>query len=417
MPQLRHVRYSETIMLKQSLFKLLTFSSVLAVVLLASCAQPGREKDGSELLSPIPNYGAAPLIRVKLSKPSELSAVTVKSDKATLMLDGRRMDIEGDIKLTHADGAIDAGSYGRATSVEITPRGKPAYFDVEGRIYRGKLRLIATSTGWEAVNVVDMEQYVAGVIGWEMIAGWPVEALKAQAIASRTYALFEMERRRGSGDNWDLDDTTQFQVYGGVGPADNPKHWRETANVLAARQATSGMVLTYHGKGFRAYFHSTSGGATTDPATALLVDDVIEPLKGVELGEFDKESPKANWEIRLPEGEVKARLIEKGVTPSDIIRVESNETSSSGHAITLKLYDRTGHHRVVSAVAIRQALGLFSTRFSAVKNGDEWVFTGKGYGHGCGMCQWSARGMAKAGWDSDRILGTMYPGSELKSIY
>lgn len=404
-------------MTKRLMFKVLTFCAILAVVLLASCAQPGREKDGSELLSPIPAYGAAPLIRVKLSKPSEKSAVTVKSDKSMLTLDGRRMEVDGDIKLTLADGAVDAGSYGRATSVEIAPQGKPAFFDVEGRIYRGKLRLVANGGGWDVVNVVDLEQYVAGVIGWEMIASWPVEALKAQAIASRTYALFEMERRRGSGDNWDLDDTTQFQVYGGVGPADNPKHWRETANVLEARQATTGMVLTYNGKGFRAYFHSTSGGATTDPATALLVDDVIEPLKGVDLGDFDKDSPKARWELRLPEGEVKARLIEKGVTPYDIIRIENNETSASGHAITLKLFDRTGHHRIVSAVSIRQALGLYSTRFKGEKNGDEWVFSGQGYGHGCGMCQWSARGMAKAGWDSERILGTMYPGSELKSLY
>ena len=397
--------------------KLLTLSSILAVVVLASCAQPTREKDGSELLSPIPSYGAAPLIRVKLSKPSEKSSLTVKSDKSVLLLDGRRMDVEGDIKLKLANGSVDAGSFGRATSVEISPLGKPAFFDVEGRIYRGKLRLVATPRGWDVVNVVDLEQYVAGVIGWEMIASWPVEALKAQAIASRTYALFEMNRRRGSGDNWDLDDTTRFQVYGGVGPADNPKHWRETANVLEARQATTGMVLTYNGKGFRAYFHSTSGGATTDPATALLVDDVIEPLRGVELGEFDKDSPKADWELRLAEGEVKARLIEKGVTPYDIIRIENAEESESGHAVTLKLFDRTGHHRVVSAVAIRQALGLYSTRFTAEKNGDEWVFNGKGYGHGCGMCQWSARGMAKAGWDSERILDTMYPGSELKSIY
>lgn len=404
-------------MIKRTMFRLITFSSILAAVLLASCAQPSRERDGSDLLTPIPSYGAAPLIRVKLSKPTEKSSVTLKSDSATLSVDGRRMEVSGDVRLSRIDGSIDAGSYGRGTTIEYVPQGKPAYFDVEGRIYRGKLRLVSTPGGWEVINVVDLEQYVAGVIGWEMIASWPVEALKAQAIASRTYALFEMERRRGSGDQWDLDDTTQFQVYGGVGPADNPKHWRETANVLEARQATTGVVLTYEGKGFRAYFHSTSGGATTDPATALLTDDVIEPLKGVELGEFDKDSPKSSWQINMASSEVKARLIEKGVTPSDIIRIETDEAGASGHAITLKLYDRRGHHRVVSAVAIRQALGLFSTRFNAEKNGDEWVFRGSGYGHGCGMCQWSARGMAKAGWDSDRILDAMYPGSELRSIY
>jgi stage II sporulation protein D len=404
-------------MIKQSLFRMLSFGAILAVVLLSSCAQPTRERDGSELLRPIPAYGAAPLIRVKLAKPSALASLSVKPGPASLVLDGRRMDVEGEIRLSLADGAIDAGSFGRATSVEITPHGKPAFFDVEGRLYRGRLRLISTPEGWDVVNVVDLEQYVAGVIGWEMIASWPVEALKAQAIASRTYALFEMERRRGSGENWDLDDTTQFQVYGGVGPADNPKHWRETANVLAAREATTGIVLTYDGQGFCAYFHSTSGGHTTDPATALLRDDTIEPLKGVELGRFDQDSPKAEWEVRMPAHEVKARLIEKGVLPSDIIRIDSAEKGASGHAVTLKLYDRTGHHRVVSALAVRQALGLFSTRFEAEKLGDEWIFRGRGFGHGCGMCQWSARGMAREGWSSERILETMYPGSELKSIY
>ncbi|MCA8914621.1 MAG: SpoIID/LytB domain-containing protein [Planctomycetes bacterium] len=385
--------------------------------MIASCTQPTRDKGESELLSPIPTYGAAPLIRVKLAQPSKADTSTVDAGKAYVTIDGRRVETEGKISLSVAGGKVVAGELGSAASIEIEPMERPTHFDIDGRIYRGKLRVVAIGGGWEVVNVVDLEQYVAGVVGWEMIAGWPVEALKAQAVASRTYALFEMEHARGAGRGWDVDDTTQYQVYGGIGPADNPKLWRETANVLAARQETTGQVLTYHGQGFRAYFHSTSGGHTVDPYTAFGIKETIEPLMGVDLGEFDKESPKATWNVTMSAAEVRARFIEKGLSPSDVIRIDAGETSESGHAITIKLYDRTGHHKIADAFVVRQALGLFSTNFSAVKNGDEWEFTGKGYGHGCGMCQWSARGMAKAGWDADRILHTMYPGSEIKTIY
>ncbi|MCB9934857.1 MAG: SpoIID/LytB domain-containing protein [Planctomycetes bacterium] len=404
-------------MLRLNAFLPLVFSLIFAALMLSACMQPAAGRGESELLAPIPSYGAAPLIRVKLAKPSLAESVTVKAGKAAISLDGRRLESEQAIVLSQLDGAIDVGGLGTAASVEIAPAGRPAWFEVDGRVYRGKLRLVSVPGGWEVVNVVDLEQYVTGVIGWEMLAGWPVEALKAQAVASRTYALFEMEQNRGSGRNWDVDDTTQYQVYGGVGPADNPKQWRETPNVMAAREGTTGMVLTYEGKGFRAYFHSTSGGRTTDPITAFGLDESIEPLKGVDLGEFDKDSPKAEWSITMAASEVKARLLEKQISPHDLMRVETGRTSESGHAITLDLFDRTGHKKSVSAISFRQALGLFSTNFTAVKNGDQWEFNGKGYGHGCGMCQWSARGMAKAGWDSKRILQTMYPGAELTAIY
>lgn len=400
--------------------KLIPFVAVLLVAValtLASCVNSQGRKGESELVTPIPSYGAAPLIRVKLSKPSAAPSVTVDAGKATISLDGSRFDTEGPLTLALKEGAVDAGEYGSATSVEITPAGQPTHFDIDGRLYRGRVRLIAERGTWDVVNVIDLEQYVAGVIGWEMIASWPVEALKAQAVASRTYALFEMEKARANGKNWDLDDTTQYQVYGGVGPADKQHHWRETASVLKARELTTGQVLTYKGKGFKAFFHSTSGGHTVSPMAGLGLDEVIEPLRGVEIGGFGKESPKHSWEIKHSHSEVKARLIEKGISPSDIIRIEAAEAAPSGHAVTLKLFNRTGRYNTISAIRVRQALGLFSTRFEAEKSGDEWIFRGSGYGHGCGMCQWSARGMAASGWQSERILHAMYPGSELKTIY
>lgn len=389
---------------------------VCSLFLLVSCSNLQTGNSGPELLAPIPVYGAAPLVRVKLSKPSNADSVSVKVAKAMLTIDGKRNETAGELSLARNGRQLLVNDQ-PATSVEIAPVGLPQHFTLENRIYRGRLRVTAGPSGWEVINVVDLEQYVAGVIGWEMIAGWPLEALKAQAVATRTYAVFEMEAARGNGRAWDLDDTTAYQVYGGVGPADQPRQWRETPNVLAAREATSGKIMTYQGKGFRAFFHSTSGGHTISPPEGLGIDSVIPPLAGVDLGEFGKDSPKHRWRMSLAAGEVKARLIEAGIAPADIIRIEAADTAPSGHAVTLKLFDRNGKHRLVSAISVRRALGLFSTNFSAEKLAEEWVFEGRGYGHGCGMCQWSARGMAAAGWKGERILETMYPGSELKSLY
>ncbi|MEZ5994029.1 MAG: SpoIID/LytB domain-containing protein [Planctomycetota bacterium] len=264
--------------------------SVLGTLLiLTSCAQPAREKNQSELLTPIPVYGAAPLIRVKLATPTEKSSVTVDAGKATLTIDGKRIDLDGPITVSQQAGRVSAGAHGTGTSVEIVPTERPEHFDVDGRIYRGKLRLVATNTGWEAINVVDLEQYVAGVVGWEMIAGWPVEALKAQAIASRTYALFEMEHSRGSGRNWDVDDTTRYQVYGGVGPAANPKQWRETANVRAAREGTAGEVLTFR-PGFPRILSQHQRRPTANPSVASASMKTFNP-SSVDLGDYDKDSP------------------------------------------------------------------------------------------------------------------------------
>lgn len=396
---------------------LLALTAMLLAVLVAACAQTPRKDPLAELVTPIPQYGAAPLVRVKLSAPSAKDSVTVDAGKATIRLDRDSRTLEGPVKLSRAPGGTAVEGMGNATFVEIAPTDHPEHFSVDGRTYRGAIRFHNTANGWEVVNVIDLEQYVAGVVGWEMVSSWPVEALKAQAVASRTYAIFVMEEARIEGRTWDLDDTTKFQVYGGVGPTDKPKLWRESSNVLAARSQTTGQVLTYHGKGFKAFFHSTSGGHTTDPRVGLGMEATIEPLQGVRLGEFDKESPKHNWELRLTRSELTSRLLKRKLASSTPIRVEPEQVAPSGHAITVRIYGESGHWVSASAIELRQALGLPSTRFKAAASGDEWVFSGSGYGHGCGMCQWSARGMALQGWESNRILKAMYPGSELKTLY
>ncbi|HRJ78849.1 MAG: SpoIID/LytB domain-containing protein [Planctomycetaceae bacterium] len=401
-----------------ALKRLLLLTLVASVsVFSLSCAQK-QVTPNPALLTQFPAYGAAPVVRVLLSEASKRPSVKVEVEKAKVFVDGARKESQGSISLTRSDDAkVALSGMGSGVTVEIVPEGSPASFSLDGRTYRGKLRIVATGTGWDVVNVVDLEEYVAGVVGWEMIRSWPVEALAAQAVASRTYALFCMQERRNSGDHWDVDDSTRFQVYGGVGPTHSPNLWRESANVLAARQMTSGQVLTYQGKGFKAFFHSTSGGITTSPEAAFDMPGGLEPLNGSDLGDFCRESPKFNWNVRMGKGEVNARLIEWRVGVNDLIRIEPTRVAPSGHAMTLRLYSRDGKSADVRAIDFRMKMGLPSTNFKGDRDGSDWVFVGKGYGHGCGMCQWSAYGMAKAGWRHDRILKAMFPGSVVEALY
>ncbi|MCF6228431.1 MAG: SpoIID/LytB domain-containing protein, partial [Planctomycetes bacterium] len=252
---------------------------LLAVVFVFSaCGQVQKSNPQDELVTSFQNYGAAPIIRVMLTSPSKKGSATVNAGAALLTFDDNTLQVDGDIVLTATDLGIKVGDWGVAKSVEIAPNKSPGHFSVNGRVYRGKVRFFQTSNGFECVNVLDLEQYVAGVIGWEMITSWPIEALKAQAVASRTYALFEMQLVRGIERQWDLDDTTRYQVYGGVGPENKKRLWRETSKVLQARQQTNGQVLTFNGKGFRTFYHSTSGGFTTDVRTGLGFDMEFAPL-------------------------------------------------------------------------------------------------------------------------------------------
>ncbi|MHC4841831.1 MAG: SpoIID/LytB domain-containing protein, partial [Planctomycetota bacterium] len=202
---------------------------LLAVFGLTACGHIQKSQPQTQIVAPFQDYGAAPIIRVMLTAPTEKGAAIVDAGNASLTFDDNTVTIDGPLTLTATDIGVKVGDYGLAESVEITPDQHASHFTVNGRVYRGKLRLFNTPNGFECVNVVDLEQYVAGVIGWEMITSWPIEALKAQAVASRTYALFEMQIARSESRQWDLDDTTRYQVYGGVGPKGKKKLWRETS--------------------------------------------------------------------------------------------------------------------------------------------------------------------------------------------
>ncbi|MBD2388127.1 SpoIID/LytB domain-containing protein [Cylindrospermum sp. FACHB-282] len=281
----------------------------------------------------------------------------------------------------------------------IEPTGK-GFVYIGDRWYRGRTLVVPTEKGLTAVNWVDLEEYLYSVIGGEMNTSWPQEALKAQAIAARTYALYERERQRNN-PVYDLGDSPdRWQIYKGV--------ISESRNTYDPVDATAGKILTYNNKIILSVFHACSGGHTEN------VEDVWtskEPyLRAVE--DYDQNISACNWVKTFTPGEISARISGVGNVKSMI-----PESLSPFRSVkVLKIIGDRGT-KVLRGEEVRTALRLKSTRFSVSKgtNGS-FVLQGLGYGHAVGMSQWGAYSLAKRGASYLQILGHYYQGVALTPI-
>ncbi|MSR47863.1 MAG: SpoIID/LytB domain-containing protein [Planctomycetes bacterium] len=275
-------------------------------------------------------------------------------------------------------------------------------FQYKGKSYAGDLRVRRDRTGrLEVTNVVDIEEYLAGVLYSEMPASFPDEALKAQAVAARTYARW----RLGHGDPL-LRATDADQVYGGA----SSRH--ERAREIVA--ATSGLVLEAAGQPLCAYFMSTCGGATVD-APLIFTGTPIAGLAGVPC-EWCRESPKYRWTKTLTPGELARRVGLKDVIAVDV------ERDRAGHTIRFDVRS-SGASRSFASQEFRRAWNAGATS-EAEKLPSAWAraldvtrgeirFEGAGFGHGVGLCQYGAAGLAKAGKEWREIIAHYYRGAQL----
>jgi len=330
------------------------------------------------------------------------------------------------IALTNGRISIDGQSF-ISNEVVIFPD-DPHVFSLNGKDYRGNLRLILNADGsaFDAINLVPPEPYLAGVLAAEMPDYWEAEALKVQAIAARTYCFY-IKKRFGANRDWDVKPTAANQVYRGL-IAESTRIWK-------AVNQTKGQVLTCkHTDGteeiFPAYYSSTCGGHTENSVNVF--GDSFEPLVGVDCPYCEKvAAPKLFfWPmIRFDKAEVQAKLFRKyptlkklgkirSIRPADqtdhkefsrltrIKIVGSNGKSDSLRAEDFRLtVDSTGHK-------------LKSSICKIVNWDNSWAFlSGRGWGHGVGMCQYGAEGMARNGGSMEEILAHYYPTSRIKSMY
>jgi stage II sporulation protein D len=361
---------------------------------------------------------------------------------------------DGNFVVVPGLGAVAGPLIVRTASSEGTTS-DPNYVTVEGHAYRGELEVFSRSGHLTVVNVVSLEDYLLGVVPREMPAGFPEQALKAQAVAARTYALHAQESGLYASSGYDLVPTTACQVYGGVEA--------EHEATSAAVRGTRGEVITYKGSLIGAFFHSTSGGHTE---SAEFVWGFPAPyLKGVP--DSDQESPHYAWSVSFTAADISARFEAAGYGMGRLYALEgASPEGPGGRYLDTIVRGSDGEIRLRSE-RLRSILGLRSTRFAVtaerervedlvrrltatelvavdgqgaismipstgrvavgadyaypLRSAELWAcapvtvpasftFDGRGWGHGVGLSQWGARGLALQGLDYVEILAHYYSG-------
>jgi stage II sporulation protein D len=415
-----------------------------------------------------------PLIKVGLW--SNQTSVILSADAGFSIADADSKDILGSYKAKEkvtvkfaAAGLVVNGQPVAAREITVVlPAKAPAGIEVNRREYRGTVSVRRTvgKNGLTVVNTLPLEEYIYGIIAREISPAWPLEAVKAQAVAARTYALYSLGKHRD--DGYDVCATTDCQVYGGM--------TAEDARATKAVDDTRGLVVAYKGKPIPAYFHGSGGGYTENsenvwgghhPALRAVID-------------YDEESPHYSWEKQFTQKEIEAALASAGIkigalqaielSPLTKPPVNASDRGVSGRITELRLIGSAGN-TVVSGTKLRTVLGLNSTLFDikvvlpsekAVKfeitdsygdrdtktvpintkplpekgfsvdkpdirrvtgrTNETIIFTGFGWGHGIGLSQWGAKAMAERAPTGNtayfkEILKHYYTGVEIQKLY
>jgi stage II sporulation protein D len=276
-----------------------------------------------------------------------------------------------------------------------------SYFVLRSKRYSGILETRRVKGQWLYINHVPMDEYLTSVVGHEMSPQWHPEALKAQAVVARTYLLLKMKERVSK--EYDVDTTTNFQVYGGL-----KKNDTGARNAVAQ---THNEVLYYKGQLAQTFFHSSCGGTL---ASAKEVWGSNVSYLHVQSSPYCSSAPVYKWQVRIPFSEISRRLSARGVRSVRVV-----ERGPSKRVKTLKIVSSSGT-RKVRGDKFRMALGALkvkSTFFGVAQKGNTVILTGRGFGHGVGMCQWGAKIAAeKKGIRYGRILDHYFPGTSLRSV-
>lgn len=283
-----------------------------------------------------------------------------------------------------------------------------------------KIDVYYTATG--QVSSMDLETYIKGVVASEMPASAGIEALKAQAVAARTVAVRKMRVLGGAPSRPDADVTSDFKIDQAWNPESVIKErwgpiafWLNWPKIERAVEETRGVILTYQGIPCDIVYHSTCGGRT-EAAKDVWGRDVPY-LKSVSCS-FCQHSPYFKTQtVSVPALTVAQALAKLGVAvPAAAIKADNaiavSQVSPSG-----RIKEVVVSNQAVRGLEFRMALGLKSTLLSWTSKGDSLVFQVKGYGHGAGMCQYGADGMARQGRSYTEILDYYYPGTKTVHIF
>ncbi len=350
------------------------------------------------------------IVRVKIFEDAAGFTVAIRGDYAVKQFDTDRIlkygkSLKSKVS-AYKGGILLAGNYLSGKRIFIKPNSYDTPIEVNGRRFKGGIAVIRRDNGLlSVVNYLGLEDYVKGISVRETSHYWPMDALKAETVAFRTFALYRVEQFKNK--EWDVSDDKYSQVYGG--------QEAERYRITEAVDKTKGEILYYNGKILPAFYHSTCAGTTEDASEIWDID--LAPLKGVVCG-FCKDSPHFSWKAEIPKKEIKRILEKQGQKIKNVMEVVVSGHDASGRVDNLNIVTQEKDIEM-AAKDFRNLIGpdvIKSLNFKISVNNDNLVFDGQGWGHGVGLCQWGAYFMSKSGTDYLKILEYYYPGSTLTKL-
>lgn len=349
------------------------------------------------------------IVRVCITDDKDSVRLNLKSSYKIYAIDSNRVLMDGPY-LSATVSAVKDGFQAGKRNIKVygmkvkVARDSSIY--VDGRRFRGDIDIIRKGNGLMVINHVGLEEYLYGVLYHEISHLWPMEVLKAQAIAARTFAIYQA--RQNKIQPFDLRNDVYSQMYGGR----TSEKWSTTRAV----NLTRGSILIYKGEILPAYYHATCAGYTEDASNLWNVN--IEPLKGVPCT-YCVDSPHYKWAKEIALRTIEDKLEDNGYKIDKINSVSILSKNRSGRADKIEIKDNAGVSIILTGKDFRQVIGpneARSTRFDALIKGDDLLLNGFGWGHGVGMCQWGAYGQARRGKKAKEILTYYYPGAEITTI-
>ncbi len=391
----------------------------LSIALLVSCLSPGNN---AEAVYKYDNYlKNPPDIRVLLHDNIKEVQIEINQPYSILdfksngMLANRANLVKSVIYLKSGEfrtRLITSNSIHNASTTFVKANGNVSILTNKGFVklnkskYCGKLILVPKDDDkFSILEEIGIEEYLPGVIEGEMPIKWKDDALQAQVIAARTYAIYQRKIKSNALYHINKQDLAYKGSY---------MNQTKTKKIV---NKSRGTVMVYDWKLFPGYFHSTCGGHTEDINLVFNLKS-IPPLSGVDCGHCNN-SKYYHWKKKLGKNEIENKL---NVTKSKVKKIRNittEEIGPGGHCSTIKI-EHAGGTKRVNANDFRLLVGsnnLRSTSFKIKNNGSSFIFEGSGWGHGVGLCQYGTQDMAKSGFKWFDILRHYYPKIDLVKIY
>lgn len=336
-----------------------------------------------------------PNIRVLLVNTRELTL----SSKSGIWINNKKYK---SIKAKYKNGKIIINKKAYFTLELISKT--PIYVANEKKSYKGKMLLSIYKNKLALVNIVAMNDYLYGVVTSESYYKWNMEALKAQAVASRTYAYYQSKVRK----NWifDIKDNTSDQVYNGI------KAYTDKS--IKAVDETLGVILLSNEKVILSQYTASSGWHS---ASSHEIFNARKSYLSAHADRFSKVMPNGKWQKKISIKQFEKNLNKRGFDFKGIYALEAVKIGESGRVLSTRVKARNGEKVLRTYSTIRRAADLKDILFTVKRVGNNFVFDGGGYGHGVGYSQWGGQRMAKDGYKYNEILKFYYKDVTLKELW